>query len=415
MAVTTACGGSLQSLITDTIEQGQAVIEHLRKTSAGRANIFVLDKLPSRDLAPIATPEDAPRLFDLIKPKDPRFAPAFFKATGQTLVATDLAQANRLAYGGKKRWRVVTLSGDLIDVSGAMSGGGTRVQRGGMSSKLAADRVEPAVLARYEKETEEAVGALAEFQEEKKRAEAEVAELQRRVPTLDIAITKMELDIKNGEKRVAEVQRRVSELQCVNPSPASADSLADTPISHRSQSKPNAGDEKRIVVLDKEIATLTASIAQLRSKAEPIEASIHTLQQEILSAGGVKLRSQKSKVDNTRLAIELASDKTTKAEVAQAQSAKDSEKLARAIAANEGRLAETEAALEALEGEARECEAGAREVKELLARAEEAAAVLVKDLEESKEKLDEAQGAIDAFRAREVRRTSRLACRRSRC
>ena len=55
-----------------------------------------------------------------------------------TLVAQDLEQANKIAYG-TRRWRVVTLDGQLIDVSGTMSGGGTRVARGAMSSKMAAD------------------------------------------------------------------------------------------------------------------------------------------------------------------------------------------------------------------------------------------------------------------------------------
>ncbi len=36
-----------------------------------------------------------------------------------------------------------------------MSGGGTHVARGAMSAKLAADVVQPAVLQRYERESEE--------------------------------------------------------------------------------------------------------------------------------------------------------------------------------------------------------------------------------------------------------------------
>jgi structural maintenance of chromosome 4 len=49
-----------------------------------------------------------------------------------------LEQANRIAYDAR-RWRVVTLDGLSIDVSGTMSGGGTRVARGGMSSKQVAE------------------------------------------------------------------------------------------------------------------------------------------------------------------------------------------------------------------------------------------------------------------------------------
>lgn len=50
------------------------------------------------------------RLFDLVRVRRPEHAPAFFYALGDTLVATDLEQASRIAYAGDKRWaRVVTL------------------------------------------------------------------------------------------------------------------------------------------------------------------------------------------------------------------------------------------------------------------------------------------------------------------
>jgi structural maintenance of chromosome 4 len=115
VAVTTACS-ALNNLVVDTVEQGQACIEHLRKGNVGRASFMVLEKLPPRDLNAIETPENVARLFDLIKPKDPKFAPAFYKGLFNTLVADDLVQAQRIGFG-KKRWRVVTLAGQLIDPS----------------------------------------------------------------------------------------------------------------------------------------------------------------------------------------------------------------------------------------------------------------------------------------------------------
>ena len=79
MAVSTACG-SLNNMVVDTVEQGQACIEYLRAQNIGRASFMVLDKLTNtRGMEPIQTPEGVPRLFDLIKPKDPRFAAAFYK------------------------------------------------------------------------------------------------------------------------------------------------------------------------------------------------------------------------------------------------------------------------------------------------------------------------------------------------
>ena len=58
-----------------------------------------------------------PRLFDLVKVSDEMIRPAFYFALRDTLVAKDLDQATRIAYG-KTRYRVVTLGGQLIDQSG---------------------------------------------------------------------------------------------------------------------------------------------------------------------------------------------------------------------------------------------------------------------------------------------------------
>lgn len=216
VAVTTACG-SLNNLVVDTVEQGQACIEHLRKGNVGRASFMVLEKLPPRDLNPIETPENVPRLFDLIKPKDPKFAPAFYKGVFNTLVATDLAQAQRIGYG-KKRWRVVTLAGQLIDPSGTMSGGGIKVSRGGMSSKFAADKVAPEVVVRYEQESAAAEKNFAEFQRNHKEVEIEVSQLRKRLPEIEISMEKIEMDVQTGAKRVAEAEKRLAELQWVPPS-----------------------------------------------------------------------------------------------------------------------------------------------------------------------------------------------------
>ena len=213
VAVSTACG-ALNNLVVDTVEQGQSCIEYLRKQNVGRASFMVLEKLnQSNGLDKIATPENVPRLFDLIRPKEPRFAPAFYKGVGNTLVANDLDQANRIAFGGQKRWRVVTLSGQLIDASGTMSGGGNHVSRGGMSSKLAAEAVRPETLRIYEKESEEASKQLDDVLQSLRRIESEVEALSRSGPQIDMSIEKINLDIQGGQRRIADAEKRVRELK----------------------------------------------------------------------------------------------------------------------------------------------------------------------------------------------------------
>lgn len=65
----------------------------------------------------IFRPENVHRLFDLIRIQDEDVRPAFYYALRDTLVANDLEQASRIAYGAQ-RFRVVTLGGDLIETTG---------------------------------------------------------------------------------------------------------------------------------------------------------------------------------------------------------------------------------------------------------------------------------------------------------
>ncbi|KAJ7589576.1 SMCs flexible hinge [Mycena floridula] len=95
---------------------------YFRRNNVGRASFMVRGS--EGDMRPIPTPENVPRLFDLITPVNAKFAPVFYKAISNTLVAETLDQANRIAFGGAMRWRVVTLGGQLIDTSGTMGGGG---------------------------------------------------------------------------------------------------------------------------------------------------------------------------------------------------------------------------------------------------------------------------------------------------
>jgi structural maintenance of chromosome 4 len=212
VAVSTACG-ALHNLVVDTVEQGQSCIEYLRNQNIGRASFMVLEKLPQGNIAKIATPENVPRLFDLIKPIEPRFAAAFYKGVRDTLVAENLDQANRIAFGGQRRWRVVTLAGQLIDSSGTISGGGNHVSRGGMSSKVAAEAIRPEDVRVLEQDSQRLSERLESAVSKLREIDTALEELSRSPPQADMQIQKIGLDIENEKKRINECEKRVRDLK----------------------------------------------------------------------------------------------------------------------------------------------------------------------------------------------------------
>ena len=210
VAVSTACT-TLNNLVVDTVEQGQSCIEYLRNQNIGRASFIVLEKLQQINIEKIATPENVPRLFDLIKPINPRFAGAFYK--GVRLVADNLDQANRIAFGGQRRWRVVTLAGQLIDSSGTMSAGGNYVSKGGMSSKVAAEAIRPEDIRVLEQDSQRLAERLESALSKLREIDAALEELSRSAPQVDMQIQKIGLDIENEKKRINECENRVRDLK----------------------------------------------------------------------------------------------------------------------------------------------------------------------------------------------------------
>jgi len=336
VAISTACP-SLENLVVDSVEVGQQCIDYLRKNNLGRANIILLDRLARRDLSAIDTPENVPRLFDLVKAKDDKFRPAFFSVLQNTLVAKDLEQANRIAYGAR-RWRVVTLDGQLIDVSGTMSGGGTRVARGGMSSKLVVEITKEQVtkLEVSRDELEQDYQGLRANQQE---LETALRTVNDQIPQLETKMQKIGLEIDSSTRNLADAQQRVKELN--------------------GEHRPSKADDSRVGTLEKQIASLEKEVDKLHTETAGVEEEIKSLQDKIMEVGGVKLRGQKAKVDGLKEQIDTLTEEISNAEVGKTKAEKQKLKNEKAHAEAEAEIAAVTKELDQLDEEIRNQSTGA--------------------------------------------------------
>lgn len=379
VAITTACG-SLNNMVCDTVEQATTCMDYLRTNNIGRANFMVLEKIngePRHDPAPLK------RLYDLVKPRDPRFAKVFWKALGETLVADNIDEANRVAVGGRRRYRVVTLDGQLVDSSGTMSGGGNSVQRGGMSDRFAAQAVSTAEMGKLEKDHHAAAAQLQEAQERLRTAEARVEALRHEGPQVDKSLQMLEVDVRDGANRLKDAEKRVDELSA--------------------RSKPDAGDQKRIKDLEREHAQLLASLEKSQEKSGAIEADIEELNDKVKAAGGSKLLMQRSKVDSIKQYIDIATQEVTKAEVGLDKANKDVDRLSTSTGGHDKAIAEADAEVQDLFKSLRKARALVAEFDEKLRDASTELEERQEELHRVKEELDEKSDALRSFRQREVR------------
>ena len=134
VAISTACA-QLDFLVVDTTTNARNIITYLRNNNIGTASIIILEKVSWVEKfykKNYQCPENTQRLIDLVKFDDKRLQNAFYFALRDTLVTSNIETATKVGYG-QNRHRVVTLDGVIVEITGAMVGGG-KPRRGGMGN-----------------------------------------------------------------------------------------------------------------------------------------------------------------------------------------------------------------------------------------------------------------------------------------
>jgi chromosome segregation protein len=120
-ALNIAAGQKLHFVVVDTDEVAAGAIAYLKNEKLGRVTFLPINKLKPPALPPVKEPGVIGYAINLVE-YDPRYDKAFAVALGATVVVDTLERARRLI--GK--YRMVTLDGELLERSGAMTGGASK-------------------------------------------------------------------------------------------------------------------------------------------------------------------------------------------------------------------------------------------------------------------------------------------------
>ena len=125
IALNIAAGNKLQFVVCDNDQVAADAIRYLKEERLGRVTFLPLNKLKPPALPPLKEPGVIDYAVNLVE-YDPKYDRAFAVALGSTVVVDTLDRARKLI--GK--YRMVTLEGELLDKSGAMTGGATKKPSG---------------------------------------------------------------------------------------------------------------------------------------------------------------------------------------------------------------------------------------------------------------------------------------------
>uniref|UniRef100_A0A4X2LIA6 Structural maintenance of chromosomes protein n=1 Tax=Vombatus ursinus TaxID=29139 RepID=A0A4X2LIA6_VOMUR len=287
-----SCCGALDYIVVDTIDTAQVCVNFLKKQNIGVATFIGLDKIRvlEKNMNPVQTPENTPRLFDLVKVKDEKIRQAFYFALHDTLVANNLDQATRVAFQKDKRWRVVTLQGQIIEQSGTMTGGGSKQMKGRMGSSVVIEVSEEESLSEQEayldiqvKELEANVRDTAPDKKKQKLLETNISIFKKEYERVAEKAGKVEAEVKRLHSLIVEInnhklkaqQDKLDEINQQLDECASAITKAQVAVKTADRNLKKAQDsvlrtEKEVKDNEKEVEDLARELKNLEEKATEV-------------------------------------------------------------------------------------------------------------------------------------------------
>ncbi|MDY6965678.1 MAG: chromosome segregation protein SMC [Halobacteriota archaeon] len=196
IALEIAAGNRMQCVVVDDDEDASGAINYLKQMGAGRATFLPLNKMNGRQLNNDIGMEGVIDYAINLVHFDPKFYPAFWYVYRDTVVTENLDTARRLM----NKYRLVTLGGELIEKSGAMTGGSAKSRF--LPTEEDINRIRDLV-TKHEEE-------LSRYTDELKRVEGHIESLKENILELGAESRKKELELGYIDERISRLSEELA-------------------------------------------------------------------------------------------------------------------------------------------------------------------------------------------------------------
>ena len=382
-ACETAAGGRLANVVVADDGVGSDCIDYLKSRNAGRATFLPITKMDNRSLPRL--PND-PGVIDFARnlvDYDSKFESIFSYVLGSTLVVEDMQTARQFMGD----YRMVTLDGDLVERSGAMtggSGGGSRYSFS-KSGEGKLERIAKGIAKLEDKrrtlesEIRETEGDIDDAREKK----SDATETVRAIET-DIERAREEID--DTESKVETLEARLDEIETERAEVTEEMESVDDEIADLEAEREAV--EATIAELEAELAD--SKIPELTAEADDITSEIADHEARMDEIDG-RINEKQLELQYANEAIEELHETVESAQNRKAEAQDTITELEAEIEAKDDTLDDKRAAVEELEAELAELKGDREDLKATLKEAKA-------DRDEAKAAVDEVQTKLDGYR-----------------
>ena len=325
-AIEIALGSNLQNIVTDTEDEAKRLIEYLRKNNLGRASFLPISSVKGKKVDSLVKNSLGGVIgiaADLVK-ADKKYEGILLNLLGRTVIVEDMDTAIILARQNRYSFKIVTLKGDVINPSGAISGGSvTQKHTNIMGRASQIKELEGEIKALSKKlekaraDKEEYISSIASILEEATNIEKEARESEivyatekQKVESVEENISKLEIKLENSRKEIEDI--KLAKEQAMATKARYEEEIAilekqieELGISIKAFAEKNKDNQKYIDDLNFDITNLKVSLTSFDESSNSIDEILARIDQDILNSNTAienkKADREKITIDNQEL------------------------------------------------------------------------------------------------------------------
>ena len=213
-AIEMCLGTSLQNIVTETEEDAKKLVEHLRTNNLGRASFLPItsvkgkkiDNVKGKKIGLIGVASDLVSF-------DKRYEQIILNLLGRTIVVDNMQNAINLAKENNYSFRIITVEGDVINPSGAITGGSVTKKTVNILGRSREIETLEKEIKKLSEKIEKLEKEKNEYMSSSENTIEEVAALEQQLQEIDITYATEKQRVVSIDENIEGIQKRIEKLK----------------------------------------------------------------------------------------------------------------------------------------------------------------------------------------------------------
>ena len=300
-AIEMTLGGMLQNIVTDNEEVAKKLVNHLRANNMGRASFLPITSIKGSKIDKIKGkfPGVIGVAADLVK-FDKKYTQIVYNLLGRTVIVDNMDTGIALAKENKYGFRIVTVQGDIINASGAITGGSVAQKtvnilgRGREIENLAKEiKVLQNKISETKRSKQDYEESISEFVEESKELDEKIQQInivyatekqkmlsvEEQILRLENTLNKLRNENEKIESQKADIKNQKQNIQ--NSVEDLEKEINELSIVIKEFAEANSENQKYIDDLNFDITNLKISVSSFDESGSSIDEIIERIDKDI--------------------------------------------------------------------------------------------------------------------------------------